>query len=27
VAAARGAGFVDVRPVVELRGVCADCAG
>jgi Fur family zinc uptake transcriptional regulator len=21
------AGFVDVRPVVELRGICADCAG
>ena len=23
--AAKGAGFVDVRPVVELRGFCADC--
>lgn len=21
------AGFADVRPVVELRGLCADCAG
>ncbi len=26
VAAARKAGFADVRPVVELRGHCADCA-
>jgi Fur family zinc uptake transcriptional regulator len=26
VAAARGAGFADVRPVVELRGTCAACA-
>ena len=26
VGAARGAGFADVRPVVELRGICADCA-
>jgi Fur family transcriptional regulator, zinc uptake regulator len=25
VGAARGAGFADVRPVVELRGRCADC--
>ena len=25
VAAARGAGFVDVRPVVEIRGVCGEC--
>ncbi|WP_225207055.1 Fur family transcriptional regulator [Novosphingobium huizhouense] len=24
--AARGAGFADVRPVVELRGVCSHCA-
>jgi len=24
--AARGAGFADVRPVVELRGMCADCS-
>ena len=24
--AARGVGFEDVRPVVELRGTCADCA-
>ena len=24
--AARDAGFADVRPVVELRGLCADCA-
>ena len=23
--AARAAGFADVRPVVELRGLCADC--
>ena len=22
-----GAGFADVRPVVELRGICEDCAG
>ena len=26
VSAARGAGFADVRPVVELRGHCADCS-
>jgi Fur family zinc uptake transcriptional regulator len=26
VAAAREAGFADVRPVVELRGTCADCS-
>ncbi len=26
VAAARKAGFADVRPVVELRGQCADCS-
>ena len=26
VAAARGAGFADVRPVVELRGHCAACS-
>jgi Fur family zinc uptake transcriptional regulator len=26
VAAARGAGFADVRPVVELRGTCAGCS-
>ncbi len=25
IAAAKGAGFADVRPVVELRGICADC--
>lgn len=25
VAAAKGAGFADVRPVVELRGFCAAC--
>ena len=25
VSAARRAGFADIRPVVELRGVCADC--
>jgi Fur family zinc uptake transcriptional regulator len=25
VEAARAAGFADVRPVVELRGFCADC--
>lgn len=24
--AGRGAGFADVRPVVELRGLCEDCA-
>jgi Fur family zinc uptake transcriptional regulator len=24
--AARGAGFADVRPVVELRGMCAECS-
>lgn len=24
-AAARGAGFSPVRPVIEVRGVCADC--
>lgn len=26
VAAARRAGFADVRPVVELRGVCGQCS-
>jgi Fur family zinc uptake transcriptional regulator len=26
VAAARGAGFADVRPVVELRGMCETCS-
>ena len=26
VAAARGAGFADVRPVVELRGMCGECS-
>ena len=26
VTAARGAGFVDIRPVVELRGHCAACS-
>ena len=26
VEAARAAGFADVRPVVELRGMCADCS-
>ncbi len=26
VGAARQAGFADIRPVVELRGVCADCS-
>lgn len=26
VEAAKGAGFADVRPVVELRGHCADCS-
>lgn len=25
--AAQAAGFADVRPVVEIRGVCADCVG
>ncbi len=25
VGAARQAGFADVRPVVELRGMCGDC--
>jgi Fur family zinc uptake transcriptional regulator len=25
--AGRSAGFADVRPVVELRGICEDCAG
>ena len=25
IGAARGAGFADVRPVVELRGLCAQC--
>lgn len=25
VTAAKGAGFADVRPVVELRGICAEC--
>jgi len=25
ITAARGAGFADVRPVVELRGICAAC--
>jgi Fur family zinc uptake transcriptional regulator len=25
--AGRDAGFADVRPVVELRGICEDCAG
>lgn len=25
VEAARSAGFADIRPVVELRGICADC--
>jgi Fur family transcriptional regulator, zinc uptake regulator len=25
VGAAQGAGFADIRPVVELRGRCADC--
>ena len=24
--AARKAGFADIRPVVELRGVCSDCS-
>lgn len=26
VSAARGAGFADVRPVIELRGQCAGCS-
>lgn len=26
VAAAAKAGFADIRPVVELRGICADCS-
>ncbi|MFC3213527.1 MULTISPECIES: Fur family transcriptional regulator [Novosphingobium] len=26
IAAARTAGFADVRPVVELRGICAQCS-
>lgn len=26
VSAARNAGFADVRPVVELRGICAECS-
>lgn len=26
VSAAKGAGFADVRPVVELRGQCAECS-
>jgi len=26
VQAARSAGFADIRPVVELRGLCADCS-
>ncbi|PNU04175.1 Fur family transcriptional regulator [Novosphingobium guangzhouense] len=26
IAAARNAGFADVRPVVELRGICAQCS-
>jgi Fur family zinc uptake transcriptional regulator len=25
--AGREAGFADVRPVIELRGICEDCAG
>lgn len=25
--AGRHAGFADVRPVIELRGICEDCAG
>ena len=25
VSAANAAGFADIRPVVELRGICADC--
>jgi Fur family zinc uptake transcriptional regulator len=27
VQAARSAGFADVRPVVELRGMCGECSG
>ena len=27
VAAARGSGFADIRPVVEVRGRCSDCVG
>lgn len=27
VSAAKQAGFADIRPVVELRGVCAGCSG
>jgi len=27
VSAARAAGFADVRPVVELRGMCGECSG
>ena len=26
VSAARDAGFADIRPVVELRGICANCS-
>ncbi|PLK27074.1 Fur family transcriptional regulator [Novosphingobium sp. TH158] len=26
VEAARAAGFADIRPVVEVRGICADCS-
>ncbi|MEN9682628.1 MAG: hypothetical protein RLZZ427_379 [Pseudomonadota bacterium] len=26
VQAAKGAGFADIRPVVELRGICAGCS-
>jgi Fur family zinc uptake transcriptional regulator len=26
VQAARQSGFADIRPVVELRGICADCS-
>lgn len=26
IAAARDAGFADVKPVVEIRGTCADCS-
>ena len=26
IAAAQGAGFADIRPVVELRGVCESCS-
>ena len=25
-AAAQAAGFTPVRPVIEVRGICADCA-